>query len=273
MALLSTDDLVASLTLHRNFIGFKADDGATGNSEMYMNRFFCSGSWGTASTTAPSASGTLLDSSTSGAMPIDAVITTNNLMYLGAVSAMKETYGQIILVDRLWHGGGYSLTTTSSQTINSTTLDRPDADGEGTEIWFEVAGTMGTTPGTLTATYTNSAGTGSRTATWVYPGGGAGLHHAMKLTMQPGDTGVKSIQSCAWSSAPGSSGVSTYRLAIVRRLAVLHNGQPGSTIHYGPFSTGMPRIYDDSCLALYTYNATSNPGDVWISVKLAETTP
>jgi len=273
MPLLTTDDLIAALTIHPNWVGWKGAGTTSGALAMFTNRFFYSGSWGAADTTSPGVAGAVPTKTSDGAIQFPEAATPGNNLFLGAIGAMKTVNaGQIILVDRLWHGRGYSLTTTGTQTVNSVALTRPDNLGEDTELWIEFGGTIGATAGALTVTYTNQDGTSGRTATWTHVASQlAGTHQCDRMTLQPNDTGIRSIQSLSWNTAPGSGSVSQFGLAIVRRLATMHCAIGGRYYHIGPYDTGVPTIYDTSCLSVYTGNSATSVGEVWLSLKLGET--
>lgn len=154
---------------------------------------------------------------------------------------------QLILYDRLVQTSGLSGTSIVSQTVNSTAITRPDANGEGTELWIEIYTAIGGTERTLTVTYTNSAGTGSRTGTVLAAGTTGTAGYMYPVTLQSGDTGVKSVQSVQWSASTGTAG--DFGITILRRIATLQTPSQTHDGYRNVFSMGMPRIYDDACLA------------------------
>ena len=272
MALTSTSDLIEALTAQENFVGYKASDSAASTS-CYTNRFYSAGSWSGGSTSGLTASGRTCDISTQGALQYQQAQSGNQL-YLGAIAACKGNAGALVLVDRLWEGGGYLLNTTSTQTVNSTTLPaRPDTTGDDTELWIEFPGTIGASAGALFVTYTNAAGQSGRTATYWYRGHLAGTNQAERMFMNPGDHGIQSIQSLQWNVAPGNSGATSFNLAIVRRVAALQMTGVNQRQAMGPHRTGLPHIYDNSCLMAYTQNTANTSGDMWLQLKMAEVVP
>jgi hypothetical protein len=158
----------------------------------------------------------------------------------------------ITLYDRLWHNSGIAVTS-GAQTINSVALTRPDANGASVEAWWEVYVIMGVGTPTVTLTYTNSAGTASR----------SGSSGALTTTMVPGrtgpfslaagDTGVRSIQT--WNaSATFTSG--TIGL-VMRRFVTSLTIQNGTTAIGDALAVGLPRIYDDACLEILFLQAST----------------
>ena len=124
--------------------------------------------------------------------------------------ASGSAHGSSLLIDRLWHNSGLNATLTSLQSVNSVTLPARDVaqstNGDGVLIGVEVstAATVGTP--TITVTYTNSAGTGSRIATNIAATTATSAQGSFYiLSLQAGDTGVRSIQgitlSVGWTSA------------------------------------------------------------------------
>ena len=124
---------------------------------------------------------------------------------LGGASAA----GTLIVYDRLCHQGGLSGTSATEQTTNLPTaaLTRY-TDGAGVQIWLEIFTQIGTTATTITASYTNQAGTDSRTtqqANW----GATGLREAQRLVRLPlasGDTGVRAVASVTAAGTTGTAG-------------------------------------------------------------------
>lgn len=117
--------------------------------------------------------------------------------------------GMLVLCDRLSHQGGLSGTTTTAQTTNLPTaaLTRYTG-GDGVWIALDIYSAVGTTGTTVTATYTNQAGTGSQ----VTPSasfGATGFNAASRriiLPYQQGDTGARSVESVLLAGTTGTAG-------------------------------------------------------------------
>lgn len=169
-------------------------------------------------------------------------------VHLGRLEAIQSSsLGSLLLLDRLWHNNGLSVTSTSSQTVSSVTLPARDingsTNGEGVLVGMEISTVLGAGTPTVTVTYTNSANTGSRTGTIgpITTTSSVGTFYPMAL--QAGDKGVRSIQSIQ-SSATMTSGA--YSLVMYRRLG----GMPLPAANYGAdrdaVALGLPRAYDSS---------------------------
>lgn len=181
--------------------------------------------------------------------------------YLGLVTATFATAGALILYDRLWACSGFSTTVTTAQNVTTPgTVDRPNTTGEGVEIWGEIYTAPGATGATWTVSYTNSAGTSGRSATYTHPANAETVGQLVRFTLQAGDTGVQSVQSLTCSVSSGTAG--DVGITLLRRLAIL----PGPIINVGVaadfFALGGADVYDDSCIALMVQCTTTNSGQI-----------
>lgn len=194
---------------------------------------------------------TLSSSSTipSGAIPhYDPASGNAHLHYL---EGMATQAGRLLLLDRIWHNGGYTITSTSAQ--NSTTPtwpsrcptsgtdDTPTTTGLGVLLALEISAATGAGTPTITISYTNQAGTASRTATNIIATvASSAIGATYFIGLQAGDTGVRSVQSLTLS-ATWTSG--TMNLVAYRRLASVPVGAliPGAI---GPTSGTGQRIYN-----------------------------
>lgn len=163
------------------------------------------------------------------------------------VTASLTSGGALYLYDRLWHNSGIDATSTSAQTINSATLTRPDALGNGAELWWQVYALMGAGTPTVTATYTNPAGTGSRSgSSGVLPTTMA-AGRTGPFTLNSGDEGVKSVQT--WqASATFTSG--TIGLVIRRQVAMLTTRVDARSTIEDALEAAMTSVPSDACLEL-----------------------
>ncbi len=171
--------------------------------------------------------------------------------------------GTFILCDRLSHQGGLSGTVTTAQTTNLPTaaLTRYTSGVDvycGLSIYTQV----GTSPTTVTTSYTNQAGTASRTSTAV-AFGGTGFRNSSRFVLIPpaaGDTGFRSVESvtvAATTSTAGAFGVTLYK-----PLAYFVIERPGGQVDFsaldGQGSASFNPIMNDACLFwLYCPSVTS----------------
>lgn len=159
--------------------------------------------------------------------------------------------GTFYLADRLWQNAiDPSLTT--SQTVNSVAFPARDMDdstnGRGVMIAMDLLGAIPTGACTVTVTYTNSAGTGSRTATLVIPSATTYVSSFFPIPLQAGDVGVRSIQDVTLSAVlatVGQVGMVAYRMLGMVGTRAWMDGARG---YVDAFQLGMPKIANNAVL-------------------------
>lgn len=166
--------------------------------------------------------------------------------YLARLQAAATQAGTLILADRLWHNGGYTITSTGAQNSTTPTFPARDVDGSsngnGVLLALEVSANVGAGTPTITINYTNQAGTSGRSATNVLATAASPIAGATYIIgLQAGDTGVRSVQSLTLS-ASWTSG--TINLVAYRPIASLE--LPGAMIPNAldVLTGGMPRLYN-----------------------------
>lgn len=186
------------------------------------------------------------------------------LTYLARLFAGSSIAGNLYLIDRCWHAGSFSFSNGTINATDSTPVDRP-ASGDGVEMWCEINTALSAVACTLTATYVNQNGTGSRTATCVVPAS-AITARMFPFVLQAGDVGVQQITNLSGSAAPTGS----FNMVLLRKLGLI--GMPAVGVGSGinPFTGGMPRIYDDSCLALMGLASTTTSGNADGHFRIAQ---
>jgi hypothetical protein len=179
----------------------------------------------------------------------------NNTYLLRFTGMGTQSWTKLLLCDRLWHNASIAETTTTGQTINSTAWPARDANGStngfGVMVGIEVstATTNGAAVTNTTLTYTNSAGTNSRTATIpaTMPGGGfpatAVAGTFVPFTLQAGDQGVRSIQTLTLGTSYGGGEI---HLVAYRVLATLDTIFLNVAASMDMTTTGFPRLYDNT---------------------------
>jgi len=170
-----------------------------------------------------------------------------------------STNGTVILYDRLVHTSGLDGTVTSAQAVNTVALTRNTA-GDGNQIWLSIFTQIGATPTTVTASYTNQAGTAGRTTVAV-PIGGAGwreIQRIITLPLQGGDMGVRSVQSVTLAGSTGTAG--GFGVIIAQPLLVTPD-MTTSVACLRDLISGLPGVTEvvaNACLALAVL-ATGTP--------------
>ena len=206
------------------------------------------------------------DRTTTGAIPFTAPGGSREKHLIGA-SITPLTAGVYLLYDRLLHIGGLSGTSTGSQTVQgspaSPALTR-NTGGVGNMAWYEIYTIIGTTGTTLTMTYTNQGGTGSRTSTInIGATNFREVTRAQRIPLAAGDTGIQSIQSVQLTATTGTVG--NFGITIAQPLAWIPVGAAG-TSGWRDYSTGLPGIPvidPNACLSLMFIPAAATAPEVW----------
>lgn len=133
--------------------------------------------------------------------------------YLAHVDFGSSVACRIKLFDLLWKGGAYAFNASQALTAQPSYVSRlPNSDYGDTQIWLEQV-TAGTGVQNVAVTYTNQAGTGSRsTGTVATAANIAG--RMWQLPLQAGDTGVQKIDNVVGSVAT----VGTFNILVLRPL-------------------------------------------------------
>ncbi len=176
--------------------------------------------------------------------------------------------GLLLLCDRLWHNGGFTITSTAAQNITQPTLptrcptsftdDTPSTNGYGVLIGVEVSAQTGTGTPTLTMSYTNSAGTAGRTATNVQATASTSVVQTFyQMGLQAGDAGVRSVQSLTLSATWTSGTINLVAYRVLQAMTCIADGSPTSKDW---FTGGGPRVYNGACLFfLFVPRTTTAP--------------
>ena len=141
-------------------------------------------------------------------------------LYITSASLTSTTLHTFTLWDVVWVNSGIAVTTTTAQAITTPTLPARDLNGSTDGAGYMI-GLVTTTANTnaaaisnSTVTYTNSAGTGSRTATLNANAAGDNIPAtpvigtAVWFALAAGDSGVRSIQSVTLATSLGGGAVS-----------------------------------------------------------------
>ena len=175
--------------------------------------------------------------------------------------------GVLSLFDRLWHNGGFTITSITAQAITSPAWpsrcptsaadETASVNGYGVQLAVEVSAAVGAGAPTITISYTNEAGVAGRTATNVLATVAspvAGTVHFMGL--QAGDLGVRSVQSLTLS-ATWTSG--TINLVAYRPITDLELAGVGVPNAVDALTSGRPREYNGVVPWLVFTPSTTSP--------------
>ena len=166
--------------------------------------------------------------------------------YLARFVGGATQVGKLVIADRIWHNGGFTITSTSAQNITSPTWPARDAagstNGDGILCGMEISAATGAGTPTITMAYTNQSGTASRSATNIIATVASSAIGAFyPIGLQAGDTGVQSVQSITLS-ATWTSG--TMNLVAYRILAELDIMGVQYSNALDLFKMGMPKLYN-----------------------------
>lgn len=173
--------------------------------------------------------------------------------YLARFEVSTSQVGALMLLDRLWHNDSISVTTTTSQNVNSAAWPARDRDGstngENVLVAIEVTAVLGNNSDVTncTMTYTNSSGTGSRTATMQAIPALALAGTFLIFALQAGDTGIRSIQSITLGTSLVSGSIS---LVAFRYLGKLPCSQANVGAAVDAITSGFPRLYNNTVMFL-----------------------
>lgn len=166
--------------------------------------------------------------------------------YLARLTGQASQPGTLLLCDRLWHNGGFTITSTGAQAISAPAFPARDnagsANGDGVLLGLEVSAATGSGTPTITAGYTNQAGVAGRSGTNTIPtvaSSAAGAFYPIGL--QAGDTGVRSPTSLTLS-ATWTSG--TINLVAYRVLAALPLTLANVANELDALTSGLPRLFN-----------------------------
>jgi len=218
----------------------------------------------------PTVTGAALDRTTQGALAIPA---PSNVTYLLNVQYANVGQNQLAVFDRLVETGGLSSIVTTAQTVNSVSLPARNTSGVNVQIWLEIYSNLGgTASATVTASYTNSAGTSGRTATLV---GGlpstATANTTFLMTLQAGDVGVQSIQSGRTQTSSGTAG--NFGFVLRQNLCWITPTLASSTINgatYGYPETAMAIVPDAACVELLMVPGTTSSGLLYGAIRTGQ---
>jgi hypothetical protein len=166
--------------------------------------------------------------------------------YLLALELAAAQPGVILLLDRLWNNQ-LTVNSTAAQSITSPTWPARDAagstNGDGVLLAIETSAAASATAAALTVSYTNQAGTAGRTGSFTYATAASStLAGAMfPISLQAGDTGVRSVQTVTFSTAWTTG---TINLVAYRLLATIPAPTASASFAKDGLSLGFQRLYN-----------------------------
>jgi len=205
--------------------------------------------------------GTLAGTNTAnGIVPTDATAGANKITdfpasgkgYLSKINFYNSVLSELYLFDILFKAGAYSYN------ANVTLSEQPSfqgrcPDNSGGSNWGKgnmiVLEQVGASTGNLSVavTYTNQDGVTGRTTGTIATGAAFIAGRCVILPLQAGDYGVQKIESVVGTVAT----VGTFNILVVRQLAKERIRVASEGITLDMLKTGMPEVFQDSCLVPY----------------------
>jgi hypothetical protein len=180
--------------------------------------------------------------------------------------------GMLVLCDRLSHQGGLSGTTTTAQTTNLPTaaLTRYTT---GAIAAYEIYTIIGTTATTITASYTNQAGTTGRTTLASVFGAtnNREVGRLIPFTLQQGDTAVQAVASAtvlATTGIAGNFGITIFKPLVA--LPILAYGSAPRLLDALLDLEQIPDVQSDACLFWAVCAQTTASGVLQACLQFAE---
>jgi len=184
---------------------------------------------------------------------------TKHVLNGSAITAVATGVpAQLMLVDMCGYYPGINMNSSSSQTLTGTPTLRY-TNGVGVRASLVIVTTSGATAHNLSMTYTNQAGTGSRTlpvtvactASAITPhithSGTAANNYGPFLPLASGDTGIQSVQSVQLSAASlaGTAALVLYKPLLTIPLSTVSIASERDFLNQIP---SLPQVKDGACL-------------------------
>ena len=171
----------------------------------------------------------------------------------------------VIAADLLNVSGGLNSTLTTTQTTNLPTaaLTRYTS-GEGVMAGLCIWSQLGNTVTTVTVSYTNQSGTPGRISTPVQIGSNNAANAAgrlIALPLEPGDTGVRSVESvtlAGTTATAGNFGVCLFKPLAMFAMNDFQGAHVFDAISTGGFIGALAEVHPDACLSILGISAIAN---------------
>lgn len=258
MAITSVDQLIAGMQYPREFIKAATPTLVAGRPHSL---FYLAGAPGAATGSSAGLAGEAL-TSYAGQLPFSNPASGNT--YLARLTGQATIAGQLVLCDRLWHNSGFSMTSTSAQTVSSTAWPARSADGtsngEGVLLGVEITTATGSGTPTITVSYTNQSNSSGKSGTnSVATAASSAIGAFYPIGLAAGDTGVRSVQTLTLSATWTSGAMSLVAYRVLARLDLSNANTPNSL---DAVTGGMPRMYDNTVPFLLFIPSTTTASNI-----------
>lgn len=179
--------------------------------------------------------------------------------YLGRVAIAGPTAGTIFIYDLMWACSGFvGNVATAQAVVGFSGMPARNTTGANCELWIGCSSAIGATGHNVTASYTNQAGTPGRTTVSTAGIPSMPANRMYQLPLQSGDTGIQNLASITLSISSGTAG--NLWALIMRQVSVVPIPVPNVAQLLDFTATGMPLIYDESCLLFVNQGSTTSSG-------------
>jgi hypothetical protein len=265
----SYDQIINALTTGKGQLFFLQKASATSVAGFLYRLWNAAGNPAAGSEPSPALQGFAPTKATVGAIPF-ANPTSPATLHMLSFGAGGATLGSLILYDRLWHVGGISLTSITTQTFTGVLAPTRHTDGVGNKLALEITtATTGTSAVTITVTYVDTLDQ-THTATFTTPAATQPVNRVHIFNLQAGDVGVKSLVSIILSGS---------MTAGVANLIMFNDAEIVVVPWFANMFTerdlvlqmaNLPRVLDNACLALMVQPSTTSTGIIYGRLQLAE---
>lgn len=206
------------------------------------------------------ANGLVPDDSLAGVPTVNA-FGGGNTGVLQAVDYGSSVASRLTLYDRLFHVGSISLLSTVTTTLTSQpsyASRLPSTDYTGLELFLEVNAAVSATATTVSVNYTKEDGTTGRSTGATASLSGFTTRRLVPLPLAAGDKGIQKIESVTVGGTVATTG--TVNIVVARRIWSNRVKSANDGNNDGPDVTGMPQVYDTSCLWLVVEADSTSAG-------------
>ncbi|MGL5735550.1 MAG: hypothetical protein ACRCYS_11850 [Beijerinckiaceae bacterium] len=201
---------------------------------------------------------------TVGAFPFTNAATDGNLALL-KLAAQGVTAGTLIAYDRVWACSGFGTVITTAQNVitpGALPSSRDPNSGLDVEAWGEVYTAPGATGATWTLTGVDGNANAARTWTYTHPANAESVGQMFPFLPGGGSpasvSGMEQLTSFTASATSGTAG--DIGVTLLRRLASVPLTAANIGTAMDALLTGLPTVFNDSCIAFMVQCSTTNTG-------------
>lgn len=219
----------------------------------------------------PGAAASNLDGSTAGSM-FPAITASGTPRLAQIEGSLGGLPGMMLLCDRLAHISGLSGTVTTAQTVGIGPNSRVGTPYTNVMAAVEVYSQVGATATTITASYTNDAGTAGQISP-ALAFGGSGNREQQRFFLLPlvaGDLAIKSVESVTLAATTGTAG--NFGVTLFRPLAMFGSNARGFNFLWDAMIGGcgnLPDVTNICAFPLY-FGTGAQAGDAPLDMRFVD---